>query len=236
MISPGATSTPATTSSGRSVPRCWSGHGPRRRGPSRGGATSSGAGRPTRTSAMPGPNAARSRRRRPRSPSGRWSGSRPWRSPGRAGSCELQLAPTIRAAVMSWFGSSHAVLQRGTFELGPIDLEIGWQERIAILGPNGSGKTTLLRALLGEIPLTAGERWIGPGVQVGEMDQARGAAPGGRAPDRRIPGVHRARPRRGTLVAREVRPDRRARRARRARGCHRGSGAGRSSRRSWPGE
>ena len=42
-----------------------------------------------------------------------------------------------------------AVVERGDFRLGPVDLEIGWAERVAIVGPNGSGKTTLLRALLG---------------------------------------------------------------------------------------
>ena len=67
-----------------------------------------------------------------------------------------------------------AVIERGDFRLGPVDLEIGWAERVAIVGPNGSGKTTLLRALLGDLPLAAGERRIGPGVVVGEMDQARG--------------------------------------------------------------
>jgi len=66
-----------------------------------------------------------------------------------------------------------AVVQRGSFTLGPVDLEIGWGERVAIVGPNGSGNTTLLLALLGRLPLAAGERWIGPGVVVGEMDQAR---------------------------------------------------------------
>ena len=70
-----------------------------------------------------------------------------------------------------------AVVQRGSFTLGPIDLEIGWQERVAILGPNGSGKTTLLRALLGDLPLNSGRLWIGPGVQVGEMDQGREQLP-----------------------------------------------------------
>ncbi len=68
-----------------------------------------------------------------------------------------------------------AVVHRGDFTLGPIDVEIGWQDRVALLGPNGSGKSTLLRALLGRIPLGAGTRWFGPGVVVGEMDQARGA-------------------------------------------------------------
>src|SRR3546814_10915675 len=47
------------------------------------------------------------------------------------------------------------------------------QDRLAILGPNGSGKTTLLRALLGEVPLAEGTRWLGPGAQVGLLDQRR---------------------------------------------------------------
>jgi ATPase subunit of ABC transporter with duplicated ATPase domains len=68
---------------------------------------------------------------------------------------------------------SDAVVERGTFRLGPLDVEIGWAERVAILGPNGSGKTTLLGALLGDLPLAAGERWVGPGVVVGELDQTR---------------------------------------------------------------
>jgi len=74
-----------------------------------------------------------------------------------------------------------AVVQRGSFRLGPLDLELGWKERVALLGRNGSGKTTLLHALLGRIPLAAGRRYIGPGVLLGELDQERerfgGAAP-----------------------------------------------------------
>ena len=66
-----------------------------------------------------------------------------------------------------------AVVRRGAFTLGPINLEIQWRERIAIVGPNGSGKTTLLRALLGEQVLDSGSRWIGPGVRFSTLDQAR---------------------------------------------------------------
>jgi ATPase subunit of ABC transporter with duplicated ATPase domains len=66
-----------------------------------------------------------------------------------------------------------AVVELGSFRLGPIDLEVAWQDRVAVLGPNGSGKTTLLRAILGEVPLTAGTRWLGPGVRVGLLDQRR---------------------------------------------------------------
>ena len=66
-----------------------------------------------------------------------------------------------------------AVVERGDFTLGPIDLTIGWAERVGIVGPNGSGKTTLLHALLGRVELTAGRQRIGPGVAIGEVEQAR---------------------------------------------------------------
>jgi ATPase subunit of ABC transporter with duplicated ATPase domains len=68
---------------------------------------------------------------------------------------------------------SAAVIERGEFRLGPIDVEIGWGERVAILGPNGSGKSTLLDALLGRGALVAGSQWMGPGVVAGELDQRR---------------------------------------------------------------
>jgi ATPase subunit of ABC transporter with duplicated ATPase domains len=64
-------------------------------------------------------------------------------------------------------------MRRGTFTLGPLDLELAWGERAALVGPNGSGKTTLVEALLGTLPLAAGTRWVGPGVRVGTLDQAR---------------------------------------------------------------
>jgi len=69
-----------------------------------------------------------------------------------------------------------AVLIRGDFRLGPLDFELDWGERVALLGPNGSGKTTVLDALLGTLPLEAGTRYVGPGVRIGELDQARGEA------------------------------------------------------------
>ena len=93
---------------------------------------------------------------------------------------QLQFAPEARSGdVVARLDG--AVVERGRFTLGPIDLEIAWQERLAIVGPNGGGKTTLLKTLLGELPLTSGQRFLGPGVKVGTMDQARelfaGASP-----------------------------------------------------------
>jgi ATPase subunit of ABC transporter with duplicated ATPase domains len=66
-----------------------------------------------------------------------------------------------------------AVVERGSFRLGPIDLEIAWADRVALTGPNGSGKTTLVKALLGDLPLAKGTRWIGPSVKIGQLDQDR---------------------------------------------------------------
>ncbi|MBW3638498.1 MAG: ATP-binding cassette domain-containing protein [Actinobacteria bacterium] len=66
-----------------------------------------------------------------------------------------------------------AVVERGAFTLGPVDLQVSCGERIAVVGANGSGKTTLLEALLGRLPLTSGRQSLGPGISIGELDQGR---------------------------------------------------------------
>jgi ATPase subunit of ABC transporter with duplicated ATPase domains len=66
-----------------------------------------------------------------------------------------------------------AVVERGAFTLGPMDLELGWADRLAIVGRNGSGKTTLVDVLLERVPLSAGRLWLGPGVVLGELTQQR---------------------------------------------------------------
>jgi ATPase subunit of ABC transporter with duplicated ATPase domains len=66
-----------------------------------------------------------------------------------------------------------AVVERGAFRLGPVELQIGWADRVAIIGENGAGKTTLIDALLGRIALSEGASFVGPGVVVGELSQRR---------------------------------------------------------------
>jgi ATPase subunit of ABC transporter with duplicated ATPase domains len=83
---------------------------------------------------------------------------------------EIAAAPRSGTIVASMRG---AVVRRGGFTLGPVDLQIDWADRVAITGANGSGKTTLLGALLGRIPLDEGHAALGPGVVVGQVDQAR---------------------------------------------------------------
>ncbi|MEU4198842.1 ABC-F family ATP-binding cassette domain-containing protein [Streptomyces sp. NPDC045456] len=85
---------------------------------------------------------------------------------------EIAAAPRAGAVVATLRG---AEVRRGDFRFGPVDLQIDWADRVAVTGPNGSGKSTLLAALLGRLPLDAGHAALGPGVVVGEVDQARGA-------------------------------------------------------------
>ena len=66
-----------------------------------------------------------------------------------------------------------AVVTRGGFSVGPVSLELGHGDRLAILGPNGSGKTTLLRGLIGELPLAGGSRHVGPSTRFGVLEQDR---------------------------------------------------------------
>jgi ATPase subunit of ABC transporter with duplicated ATPase domains len=83
----------------------------------------------------------------------------------------IAAAPRAGAVVATLRG---AVVRRGEFTLGPVDLQVDWGDRLAITGPNGSGKTTLLGALLARVPLDAGSSTLGPSVRIGEVDQARG--------------------------------------------------------------
>jgi ATPase subunit of ABC transporter with duplicated ATPase domains len=83
---------------------------------------------------------------------------------------EIAAAPRAGAIVAALRG---AIVRRGGFTLGPVDLQIAWADKVAITGANGAGKSTLLAALLRRLALAEGHATLGPGVRVGEVDQAR---------------------------------------------------------------
>jgi ATPase subunit of ABC transporter with duplicated ATPase domains len=73
--------------------------------------------------------------------------------------------------VVTW--ATGAVVERGSFRLGPVDLTVQFGDRIAIVGANGSGKSTLLALLLGRLQPIAGRCGLGSNVAIGEIEQAR---------------------------------------------------------------
>ena len=52
-----------------------------------------------------------------------------------------------------------------------LDLEVYYQEHVALLGRNGCGKTTLLRMILGELPADAGSIRVGASARIGYLPQ-----------------------------------------------------------------
>jgi ATPase subunit of ABC transporter with duplicated ATPase domains len=74
-----------------------------------------------------------------------------------------------------------AVVDRGSFRLGPVDVDLRVGDRVALVGANGTGKTTLIGLLLGRIMPTEGSAGLGASVVVGEIEQARSALVGDRS-------------------------------------------------------
>ncbi|MEU8760482.1 ABC-F family ATP-binding cassette domain-containing protein [Streptomyces sp. NPDC048659] len=83
---------------------------------------------------------------------------------------EIAAAPRSGSVVATL---REAAVRRGDFSFGPVSLQVDWADKVAITGANGAGKSTLLAALLGRLPLDSGDAALGPGVVVGEVDQAR---------------------------------------------------------------
>src|SRR3954462_2376558 len=83
---------------------------------------------------------------------------------------EIASAPRSGAVVATL---RDAEVQHGDFVLGPVSLQIDWADRVAVTGGSGRGKSRLLGALLGRVPLNAGQSSLGSGVLIGEVGQAR---------------------------------------------------------------
>ena len=90
---------------------------------------------------------------------------------------EWELRMEIAAAPRS--GTVVAILSGATAEfprltVGPITASVQFGDRILLTGPNGAGKSTLLSLLLGRRSPDTGSASLGSGVEIGEIDQARG--------------------------------------------------------------
>ena len=110
-----------------------------------------------RAAAAPRRSAGRSSRRGTTS-----RGSRRSRSRGRRGASSCRSDLPIAAA--AWSRSSPGGRRARDVRLGPLDLELRFGDRLAVVGPNGSGKSTLIEALLGRLPLARGSLRVGPSV------------------------------------------------------------------------
>jgi ATPase subunit of ABC transporter with duplicated ATPase domains len=85
---------------------------------------------------------------------------------------ELSAAERRRGWVAALDG---AVLARGDWRLGPVDVTVAYGDRLLLRGPNGSGKSTLLVALCGGFPLARGTRRVAPNAAVAMLGQDRDA-------------------------------------------------------------
>jgi ATPase subunit of ABC transporter with duplicated ATPase domains len=92
----------------------------------------------------------------------------PWRE--RALALELTAAERRGGGAVALEG---AVLARGAWRLGPLDLEVRHGERVLLAGANGSGKSTLLAAIAGHMGLVAGARRVAPGGVIAQLGQSR---------------------------------------------------------------
>jgi ATP-binding cassette, subfamily F, member 3 len=61
------------------------------------------------------------------------------------------------------------------FDDDPVLLDVSFdvyrRERLGIVGPNGAGKTVLGRILADDLEATSGDRWIGPSIRIGYLEQ-----------------------------------------------------------------
>jgi ATPase subunit of ABC transporter with duplicated ATPase domains len=73
-----------------------------------------------------------------------------------------------------------AVVRRGEWSLGPLELAVAHGDRLLLSGANGSGKSTLIGLLAGRLAPAAGRRRVAPAAVVAELGQDRDALAGPR--------------------------------------------------------
>ncbi|MEZ5279902.1 MAG: ATP-binding cassette domain-containing protein [Acidimicrobiales bacterium] len=66
-----------------------------------------------------------------------------------------------------------AVVERGAFRMGPLELTLHEGDRVLVQGPNGGGKSSLVGALFGTVGLSSGVSRLGRSTKLGTMTQDR---------------------------------------------------------------
>ncbi len=89
----------------------------------------------------------------------------------RAYALKTALAPAARSGDRMLGASSLTIAAGGRTLLADAELQIGWGERIVLLGANGVGKTSLLRVLAGEARAQRGDVRLSPSTRIGYLPQ-----------------------------------------------------------------
>ena len=96
----------------------------------------------------------------------------------------IAAAPRAGAVVSTLRG---AVVQRGSFTLGPVDVQIDWADRVAMTGPNGAGRPRCWVRCSGGFRSTKGTRRSVPASWSAKSSR-RVACRRRRVAPRRLPG------------------------------------------------
>jgi ATP-binding cassette subfamily F protein uup len=91
----------------------------------------------------------------------------------RSGHVELPQASAAESAAMVFEAEQLTVALAGRVIVRDFSARIMRGDRIGLIGPNGIGKTTLIRALLGELPASAGQIRRGSRLEIAYYDQER---------------------------------------------------------------
>ena len=73
------------------------------------------------------------------------------------------------APILSWEGLG--LIQGSGWLLRDLDLAIGPNDRLALIGRNGAGKSTLLRLIAGTVDADKGTRAVRPGTRIITLEQ-----------------------------------------------------------------
>ena len=95
--------------------------------------------------------------------------------PDSAGPMRLQFAPSLRSGQVVISLTKVGKTYGGPWLFSEAEQTLQYGERVALVGSNGTGKTTLLRMIMGEVPPSSGEIFIGPSVRIGYMPQLQEA-------------------------------------------------------------